>query len=185
MSRFNVHFIHVGNMNNKGTQALFCSDVNVIREIPKTEVSVSVSTPDIEGVKKLNLSLDSVLPPMVDIPYDKADQQIKAIGGKRKDLRYKWYTLANLLYMFLQIPLTLFSVLFFKIGFRPFYRGEVIKCVNNSDLVISHSDENFKETASLLPLNPIWVITWWSMLLSRTFEIIVATILGEACYYVS
>ena len=166
-------------MNNKGTQALFCSDVNVVREIPKTEVSVSVSTPDIEGVKKLNLSLDSVLPPMVDIPYDKADQQIKAIGGERKDLRYKWYTLANLLYMFLQIPLSLFSVLFFKIGLRPFYRGEVIKCVSNSDLVISHSDENFKETASLLPLNPIWVITWWSMLLSRTFEIIVARSLGK------
>ncbi len=179
MNKLNVHFIHVGNMNNKGTQALFNSDVYVIQGLPETEISVTVSTTDIEGVKKLNLPLDAVLPPMVDIPYDKADQLINKFGGKRGDLRYKLYSLALLFYMFLQIPLTLFSILFFKMGLKPFYRGEVIKCVKNSDLVISHSDENFKETASLLPLNPIWVITWWSMLLSRTCEIMVARSLGK------
>jgi colanic acid/amylovoran biosynthesis protein len=40
--------------------------------------------------------------------------------------------------------------------------------------VISHSDESFKETASSLPLNPVWAVTWWSMLFSRTLEVMVA-----------
>jgi len=128
---------------------------------------------------KLNLPLDAVLPSMVDVPYDKADQLINKVGGNRRDLRYKLYTFALLLYMFLQIPLTLLSVLSFRIGLKPIYRSEVLKHVGNCDLVISHSDENFKETASRMPLNPIWVVTWWSMLLSRTCEVIVAKSLGK------
>ena len=50
MSAFKTHFIHVGNMNNKGTQALFSSDVAIIKEI-SSDASVSVSTPDISGVQ--------------------------------------------------------------------------------------------------------------------------------------
>lgn len=166
-------------MNNKGTQALFSSDVSVVKSFSRNNVSVTVSTPDVEGVKKLDLPLDSILPPMVDVPYDKADQLMKEFGGQRSDIMYKWFSLVSLLFMFIQIPLTLFSVLLFNLGLRPFYRGEVIKCVQDSDLVISHSDENFKETASLLPLNLVWVITWWSMLISRTCEIMVARSLGK------
>jgi len=174
-----VHFIHVGNMNNKGTQALFDSDVNIVCGLSDADVSATVSTPDIEGIRKLNLPLDKILPPMVDIPYDKADQMINSVNGARTDLRYKWYFFAVLLFMFVQISLALFSVLLFKLGLKPIYRGDVVRCVADCDLVISHSDENFKETASLLPLNPIWVVTWWSMLLSRTFEIVVAKSLGK------
>lgn len=166
-------------MNNKGTQALFDSDVNIVCGLSDADVSATVSTPDIEGVRKLNLPLDKILPPMVDIPYDKADQMINNVSGARTDLRYKWYFFAVLLFMFVQISLALFSVLLFKLGLKPIYRGDVVRCVAECDLVVSHSDENFKETASLLPLNPIWVVTWWSMLLSRTFEIVVAKSLGK------
>ena len=96
MNKLQIHFIHVGNMNNKGTQALFCSDVCVVKNIPGSDIFTSVSTTDIDGVRKLNLPLEAVLPPMVDVPYDKADQLINNVGGKRSDLRYKWYTLALL-----------------------------------------------------------------------------------------
>lgn len=166
-------------MNNKGTQALFKSDVYAVKDLIKKDLSISVSTTDVEGVKRLNLPLDAVLPPMVDIPYDKADQMIGKSGGKRTDLRYKGYNLSLLLYMFLQILLTVFSIFSVKLGWKGFYRGAVVNRVKNSDLVISNSDESFKETASLLPLNPIWVITWWSMLISRTCEILVAKSFGK------
>lgn len=166
-------------MNNKGAQALFKSDVYAVKDLIKKDLSISVSTTDVEGVKRLNLPLDAVLPPMVDIPYDKADQMIGKSGGKRTDLRYKGYNLSLLLYMFLQILLTVFSIFSVKLGWKGFYRGAVVNRVKNSDLVISHSDESFKETASLLPLNPIWVITWWSMLISRTCEILVAKSFGK------
>lgn len=166
-------------MNNKGTQALFKSDFITIKSVTNKDTCVSVSTTDIEGVKRLNLPLDAVLPPMVDIPYDKADQLIRKSGGKRKDTRYKLYVLGLLFYMFLQIPLTLFSIFFIKLGLKAVYRGSVLNKIKNCDLVISHSDENFKETASLLLLNPSWVITWWSMLISRTCEILVAKSFGK------
>ena len=179
MTTLKVHFVHVGNMNNKGTQALFKSDFNTIKEITNKETFVSVSTTDIEGVKRLNLPMNAVLPPMVDIPYDKADQLIRKFGVTREDIRYKVYVLALLGYMFLQIPLTLLSIFFMKLGLKAFYRSSVLKCIKNCDLVISHSDENFKETASLLPLNPSWVITWWSMLISRTCEVLVARSFGK------
>ena len=48
-------------MNNKGTQALLSSDVGVIKEIV-SRCSISISTTDIDGVNKLNLPVDSVLP---------------------------------------------------------------------------------------------------------------------------
>lgn len=179
MTAYKIHFIHVGNMNNKGTQALFKSDVYAIKDIFEKDLSFSVSTTDVEGVKRLNLPLDVVLPPMVDIPYDRADHMIGKSGGKRTDLRYKGYALALLLNMLPQILFTVFSIFLVKLGLRAFYRGVVVNSVKDSNLVISHSDESFKETASLLPLNPIWVITWWSMLISRTCEILVAKSFGK------
>ncbi len=166
-------------MNNKGTQALFKSDVEAIKSIFKKNLSVSVSTTDIEGVKRLDLPLDAVLPPMVDLPYDRADQLIRKVGGNRTDLRYKRYASSFLLYMLLQIVLTVCSIFLVKLGLKALYRHAVVDCVRHSDLVVSHSDENFKETASLLPLNPVWVITWWSMLISRTCEILVAKSFGK------
>ena len=111
---------------------------------------------------------------MVDIPYDKADQMIKKLGGKRTDLSYKVIAFGLLLYMIPQILFTIFSIFLANLGLKPLYRGSVVNRFKNSDLVISHSDENFKEFASILTPNPIWVITWWSMLISRTCDIMVA-----------
>jgi len=174
-----VHFIHVGNMNNKGTQALFISDINAVREMVKKEVFISVSTTDIVGVKRLNLSLDAILPPAVDIPYEKADRLAAKFGYGRGSLHYKSFALFALFCMFVQVLSSVFSSVFVKAGMLGFYRSEVLKHVRNCDLVISHSDESFKETASLLPLNPYWVITWWSMLVARTWDVLVAKSFGK------
>ena len=116
---------------------------------------------------------------MVDIPYDKADQICKSQGHSRNGFYYKGLTVAILMLMPVQTALSLLSVMLSMVGLKPIYRGKVVEQMKNSDLIISHSDENFKETASLLPLNPYWAITWWSMLLSRTFDIMVARALGK------
>lgn len=180
MAPFRAHIIHVGNMNNKGTQALFISDVSVIRSIVSREVSISVSTTDIEGVKRLNLPLEAILPPAVDIPYEKADQLAKKLRIGRKGVRYISFMIAMLCNMLMQTALTIFSILLIKAGLGAPYRKETLKHVKDCDLVISHSDENFKESASLLPLNPYWALTWWSMLISRTMEILVAKSFGKS-----
>lgn len=174
LATFRAHFIHVGNMNNKGTQALFKSDVYIIKNIADGDVAISVSTTDIEGVRQLNLSLKRILPPLVDIPYDKVDSLARRLGFGRESLRYKGLTLAMLFGMFVQVLLSALSITLVKAGLKPFYRGEAIEHMKNCDLVISHSDENFKEGASLLPLNLHWVMTSWSMLMSRTWEVLVA-----------
>jgi polysaccharide pyruvyl transferase WcaK-like protein len=179
LTAFKIHIIHVGNMNNKGTQALFKSDVYAINDTVKNEVSISVSTTDIEGVKRLNLPVNAVLSPVVDIPYEKADQLAKKFGCGRGSLRYKGFAVAMLVYMFVEVLLSVFSIVFIKLGLKAFYRSEVMEHIKDCDLVISHSDESFKESASLLPLNPYWVITWWSMLIARTWEILVAKSFGE------
>jgi polysaccharide pyruvyl transferase WcaK-like protein len=179
MVAFKVHILHVGNMDNKGTQALICSDVKVISDAEK-DASISISTSDIHGVKKLGLNVVQVLPSMVDIPLRKADQVFKALNLKRRGAFYKIITLGSFMLMPLQIFFSLFSVLFAKIGLRPLYRRDVINRIKNSNLIVSHSDENFKETASLLPLNPYWALTWWSILISRTMDIIVARSFGKS-----
>lgn len=179
MTAFKIHIIHVGNMNNKGSRALFKSDIYAINDTVKNEVFISVSTTDIEGVKRLNLPLNAVLPPVVAIPYEKADQLAKKFGCGRESLRYKGFAVARLVYMFVEVLLSVFSIVFVKLGLKAFYRREVMEHVKDCDLVISHSDESFKESASLLPLNPYWVMTWWSMLIARTWEILVAKSFGK------
>jgi hypothetical protein len=173
LTAFKVHLMHVGNLNNKGTQALLASDFFVINKIVEG-ASVSVSTTDIDGVNRLNLPFDMVLPPAVDIPYMKADELLKRFKLERGGYSYRLLVFSLIIFMGLQTFFTLLSIIFEKIGLKPFYRGALIKKIKESDLVISHSDENFKETASLLPLNPIWTVTWWSMLFSRTLDVMVA-----------
>ena len=179
LTSFKVHIIHVGNMSNKGTQGLLKSDISVIRDVAADDVAFSVSTTDTEGVKRLNLSLDAVLPPMVDIPYEKADSFAKKFGYARNNWRYKAFAIGSLIFMFVQAALSVISVVFVKAGLRAFYRGNVLKHVNECNVVISYSDENFKETSSLLPLNVYWIVTWWSMLISRTWEILIAKFLDK------
>jgi polysaccharide pyruvyl transferase WcaK-like protein len=161
-------------MDNKGTQALLLSDISVIKDVVKKNVSFSVSTTDVNGVKQLNLILDAIVPPLIDIPYQKTDSLAKKFGFDRNSLKYKAFALACLLLMPIQAVLSIISVLLIKSKLRAFYRVEALKRVKDCDLIVSYSDENFKEAASLLPLNYYWVASWWSMLISRTWEILIA-----------
>ena len=167
------HIIHVGTMNNKGTQALLISDVSLLKTFLK-DPSISVSTTDVEGVKDLNLPLEAVVPTIVDIPFKKADALSKRFKIGRSGLKYKLLIISGLLLMFIQVLLSLISALFIKMGLKPIYRGEVLKRMKDCDLVISCSDENFKESASLLPTNFYWIATWWSILFERTLEVLMA-----------
>jgi len=166
-------------MANKGTQALLKSDVSVIRRILGDNVSISVSTADVEGVRRLGLGVDYVLPTLVDIPYEVADSYAKRFGLSRGSLRYKLCALLSLLNMFIQMYLSLVSVALVNAGLKSFYREELVRCLKDSDVVLSCSDENFKESASLLPMNIYWLLTWWSMLTSKAWNILVAKLLGK------
>ena len=166
-------------MANKGTQALLISDISVIKDTNKGDISFSVSTTDIEGVNKLNLPLAAVLPPVIDIPYEKADYFAQKYGFTRESLRYKSFAIAGLILMPIQIILSIISVMLVKVGLKTFYRADVLERVKGCGVVISYSNDNFKEGVSLLPLSISWLITWWSMLISRTWEILVAKFLGK------
>ena len=166
-------------MSNKGTQALLESDVSAIRAIVKDDVSFSVSTTDAEGVKRLTLSLDAIVPTIVDIPFKRADILSKRLEIARNKFQYKVLVVGCLIYMFIQTMLSLLSVIFIKMRLKPFYRSGVLKRMKNCDLVISCSDENFREAASLLPSNIYWITTWWSILFERTLEISIAKFLGK------
>jgi len=166
-------------MANKGTQALLKSDVSVIRDTFNGNVSFSVSTTDVEGVGRLNLSLDAVLPPLVDIPYERADFFARKLGYERRSLKYQALTLASLIFMFLQIALSISSAFLVKAGVKGFYRSQVLEKVKKCDIVVSCSDENFKEGASFLPFNAYWIITWWTMLISRTLDVLIAKYFGK------
>jgi polysaccharide pyruvyl transferase WcaK-like protein len=166
-------------MNNIGTKALLSSDVAIIREITAGKVAISVSTSDIEGVEGLNLNLGAVVPPFIDIPFQKADSMAKKYDFQRESLKYKVFALGFLFFMTIQAALSMFSVLLLKVGGSPLDRHDAFERLAESDLVVSYSDENFKETASSFPLNPFWVINWWSMLISRTWQILLAKSLGK------
>lgn len=174
-----MHLIHVGNMANKGTQALLKSDISLIKDTIKRKVVFSVSTTDIEGVEKLNLSLDGVFPPMVDIPYERADSFARKLGFSRGSWRYNAFAFASLILMFIQTFLSVFSAVLVKIGLRPFYRADFLERVKDCGVVISYSDENFKESASMLPMNIYWALAWWTMLISRTWDVLIAKFLGK------
>lgn len=176
---FKIHIIHVGNMANKGTEALLSSDISMIRNIVGSGVVISVSTTDIAGVRKLGLPLTAVLPATVDIPYERADSLAKRFGYTRDSFRYKFFGLCALLLMLVQMSLSLVSIAFVKVGLKGCYRLKVFATLDDCDVVVSCSDENFKESASMLPLNVYWVVSWWSMLLVRTWEILVAKSFGK------
>ena len=179
MAPSKILIIHVGDMDNKGSEVLLRSDISVIKEVAKGDVSLSVSTVNVEGVKKLNLPLDAVLPTIADIPYKTADRLARKSGISRNTLKYKAFAIASLIYMFIQTMLSVISAVFTKLGLKAFYRSEVLTHMKNCDLVISCSDENFKEAASLLPSNFYWILTWWTILFQRTLEISIAKFIGK------
>jgi polysaccharide pyruvyl transferase WcaK-like protein len=174
-----IHFIHVGNMRNKGVQALLRSDVQAILHLLKTGVRFSVSTCDVPGTKRYFPDIEHVLSPLVDIPYEKADSYARLRGLKRKDVRYRIALAVYFSVMPVQILLSIMSAVFIKIRLNPFYRAELLRQMKDSDLVVSYSDENFKDSLFLLPSNFYWYLTWWSMLLSRTWDVLVASYLGR------
>ena len=179
MAPCRILIIHVGDMDNKGSEVLLRSDISVIREILGGGVSLSVSTVNVEGVRKLNLPLTAVLPTVADVPYKTADSLARKSGINRNTIKYKAFAVASLIYLFIQTTLSVISAFLTKIGLKTLYRSEVFNNIKNADLVISCSDENFKEAASLLPSNLYWVLTWWTMLFQRTFELNIAKYIGR------
>ncbi len=171
--------IHVGNMANKGTQALLRCDISLIAKIVLDKVAFAVSTTDVQGVRKLNLPLAAVFPPMVDIPYERADILAKQRRVSRDSWKYKAVALASLMSMPIQMVLSALSAVLLKNGLRPFYRSEFLENLKNSRIIVSYSDENFKEAASMLPMNIYWVLTWWSMLISKMWDILIVKYLGK------
>ena len=163
-------------MNNKGTQALIKSDFAVLTSILKNP-KISVSTTDIEGVKSLGLPFAAVSPSLIDIPHEIADDYAKRNIVVRNSLKYKVMAASCLIKMPIQILLVAFSTLMMKIGLKGVYRNNVLSNIKDADVVISCSDENFKETASLFSLNFSWILVWWSMLLSRTWDVLAAKFL--------
>jgi colanic acid/amylovoran biosynthesis protein len=175
-----IHIIHVGHMSNKGTQALLKSDDSAIRSILDGEVSLSVSTTDIEGVKQLNLPKSTIImPTLIDLPYIIADNLAKRLGISRKSIRYKIFSLYALFLMVVQTALLAISAFMIKLRIPALYKRSVLNRMASSDVIVSCSDENFKETASMLPLNIYWAITWWTMLFERMMEVSVASYLGK------
>jgi polysaccharide pyruvyl transferase WcaK-like protein len=170
-------------MANKGTQALLVSDVSLVKEITKGNAIFSVSTTNIEGVNRLsgllNLSLKAAVHPMVDIPYEKADSEAKKLGFSRNSLRYEAFAGFCLFYMFVQIFLSAVSATLARLGLKAFYRSESLAQMKACDAVVSCSDENFKESSSMLRVNVYWIAAWWSMLVGRVVEVLVAKSLGK------
>jgi colanic acid/amylovoran biosynthesis protein len=127
----------------------------------------------------LNLPLDEVLPTIANVPYKTADSLARKAGINRNTVKYKAFSVASLVYLFIQTTLSVVSAVLTKLGLKTFYRSEVFNSMKNCDLVVSCSDENFKEAASLLPSNLYWMLTWWTMFFQRTFEITVAKYIGK------
>ncbi|MBS7630252.1 polysaccharide pyruvyl transferase family protein [Candidatus Bathyarchaeota archaeon] len=160
-------------MNNKGTEALIKSDVQIIEEL-LGNVSISVSTTDVEGVKRVGVRSDIVLPLLLSIPYSFADNMTKRFRISRYSIKYKILAFMGVLNLFVGIVLLIFSTLLTRIGLRPLFRSTALKRIKDCDLVVSCSDENFKEAASLLPTTFYWLLNWWSILFVRTIDITIA-----------
>jgi colanic acid/amylovoran biosynthesis protein len=178
-SALKIHFVHVGSMNNKGAEILLKNDICATKKLTNNNVSISVSTSDLNGVGRLKISIDRICPQVVDIPFEQVDLLSKKRGCARRDLWYKILSAAWIVRMIFQVFLSAFSSVITKIGLPSFYRPEVLECIRESDLVISCSDENFKEGTILLPPKPYWILTWWSVILARAWAVLVAKYYGK------
>jgi colanic acid/amylovoran biosynthesis protein len=116
---------------------------------------------------------------LIDIPYEQADIYAKRVGLNRRSVKYKVFALGCLFKMLVQIIASSFSAVSSKAGLRSLYRPEIMERIKECDVVVSCSDENFKESASMLPLNVYWILTWWSLLVSKTWEVLVARSFGK------
>ena len=165
-------------MNNKGTEALIKSDVQMLEELVRN-VSISISTTDVEGIKRVGVKSDVVFPPLLSIPYSFADNMTKRLGIYRYSFKYKILAVIGVFNLFIGTVLLIFSTLLTKIGLRPVYRSKSLTRIKDCDIVISCSDENFKEAASLLPTTFYWLLNWWSILFIRSIDITIAKFFGK------
>lgn len=167
-----IHIIHVGSTTNKGTYVLLKTEILELAKLYKN-AEISVSTSDIDALRQLEPDL-RICPPLVDIPYERADLEVKRRNCGREGLIYKFYLFVYTLLMFLQVFFSIISSALIKVNLKPMYRSETIRHLNESDLIISTADENFKEGSLYLPFNVEWKLAWWSMLFSRMWDIIIA-----------
>lgn len=167
-----MFIIHVGSVVNKGTHALLKSEISELEKICKN-VEIHISTSDVATLRYLepNLKVHSLL---VDIPYERADLMARKGKYSRETLRYKFVALISLFLAFFQAFLSVISGMFMKMNLKPIYRPDVMKRFKDSDLIISTSDENFKEGSVFLPLNIYWKLAWWSILFSRMWDVLIA-----------
>jgi len=166
-----IQIVHVGSVTNKGTLALLKAEVSELKRIYQNP-EISVSTCDIEMLRSAMPELASV-PLLIDIPHEKADLDARKKGIDRNSHEYLVRLLAYSILMIPEIILSIVASYLFKLGVKRFYKSDVIASIAASDLVISTADENFKEGASNLPFNVYWRFVSWSVLLSRTLEIVI------------
>lgn len=173
LNNLKILILHVGTMANKGTQALVKSEFAEICKLYK-KVEMSVSTTDVSGVEEYGPRYKNITPTLVDIPYEKADERAKKYHYSRDSLVYKLHAIYRLFISIFQIPLTLISSILVKIGLPGLCKSKTLLCMKECELIISTSDENFKEGSSNLPLSLIWLVTWWMMLFSRMWDLVIA-----------
>jgi polysaccharide pyruvyl transferase WcaK-like protein len=167
-----IHIIHVGSIRNKGTHALLKTEILELKRLYK-DVEISISTTDIASVQQQEPFLE-ICPPLVDIPYERADLEARRLNFERESVTYKFFLLTFTFLMFLQPFFSILSCFLIKINLKPPYRYKTIKNFFESDFIISTADENFKEGSTYLPFNIQWKLTWWSMLFARMWDIIIA-----------
>ncbi len=166
-------------MNNRGTQALISSDVSSINKIFNNNVDIIISTSDIPGVEKLGLKIKEITGTLIDIPFEKSDELIRKKGEVKRGIKYTGFSLFYFIRMFFQLFLVFISTILMKVGFEPLYQSKILNYIKRSDIIISCSDENYKEGSTLYSLNLIWLMTWWSLLFSRTVDVSISTMLKK------
>lgn len=172
VARTRIHIIHVGSTTNIGTYALLKAEVSELKRI-YGDPYISVSTGDVETLKNLEPDL-KITPPLVNIPYESADSIATKNKKSRKSWIYKLYLLAFTLVVGLQTTLSLISSVLLNARIKSFYRSETLDSLKRADLIVSTADENFKEGSIYFDYNITWKLTWWFILFSKSWCILIS-----------
>jgi polysaccharide pyruvyl transferase WcaK-like protein len=166
-----ICIIHVGSVLNKGTHAQVTTEIATLKRALRS-VDATVSTCDIDSLRILEPEIKAV-PSIVDIPFFKADNLTRRMGRSERSTRYRVVAAAWAVIVILEIPLALFSSVIAKLVRKPFYRSRTINSIQECCLVVSTSGENFREGCRFLPATLTWKLTWWSILFSRMWEVVI------------
>lgn len=145
----------------------------MLREI-FNDAEIFVSTMDVDGVNMFGPPLERVLPGLIDVPFKKAGLRAKRLSYRRHTMKFKVDLLVRLFFVPLQAFIAFASCILSRFGVGALYRAEVVDAFRDCDLLISTSDENFKEGNLRFPFNIAWMVTWWSLLFIRTCEVVFA-----------